>query len=102
VGAHISNFDIPLLLVISQKVIPDVYVLSAAVFSAIIRHADCTLIITYERDFAQFVAIVPMVCLIQSNCAQQWPAAMYSTSAVERATEFCFFESHDTKDLPRN
>jgi hypothetical protein len=46
VGANISNFDIPLLLVISQKVIPDVYVLSAAVFNGIIRHADCTLIVT--------------------------------------------------------
>jgi hypothetical protein len=33
-------------LVISQKVIPDVYVLSATVFNRIIRHADCTLIIT--------------------------------------------------------
>ena len=37
---------IPLLLVISQKVIPDVYVLSVAVFNRIIRHADCTLIVT--------------------------------------------------------
>jgi hypothetical protein len=46
VGVNISNFDIPLLLVISQKVILDVYVLSAAVFNGIIRHADCTLIIT--------------------------------------------------------
>jgi hypothetical protein len=46
VGANISNFDIPLLLVISQKVIPDVYVLSAAVFNGIIRHVDCTLIAT--------------------------------------------------------
>jgi hypothetical protein len=27
---------------------------------------------------------------------------MYSASAVERATEFCFFESQDTKDLPKN
>jgi hypothetical protein len=27
---------------------------------------------------------------------------MYSTSAVERATEFCFFEAQDTRDLPRN
>jgi hypothetical protein len=59
VGANISNFDIPLLLVISQKVVPDVYVLSATVFNRIIRHADCTLIVTYERDFAQLVAIVP-------------------------------------------
>jgi hypothetical protein len=23
-------------------------------------------------------------------------------SAVERATEFCFFEAQDTKDLPKN
>ena len=27
---------------------------------------------------------------------------MYSASAVERATEFCFFEAQDTKDLPKN
>jgi hypothetical protein len=59
VGANISNFDISPLLVISRKVIPDVYVLCAAVFNRIIHHADCTLIVTYERDFAQFVAIVP-------------------------------------------
>jgi hypothetical protein len=34
------------LLVIPQKVIPNGYVLSAAVLNRIIRHADCTLIIT--------------------------------------------------------
>jgi hypothetical protein len=45
--------------VISQKVIPNGYVLSVAMFNEIIRHADCTLIITQERDFAKFVAIVP-------------------------------------------
>jgi hypothetical protein len=27
---------------------------------------------------------------------------MYLASAVERATEFCFFEAQDTRDLPRN
>jgi hypothetical protein len=27
---------------------------------------------------------------------------MYSASAVERATKFCFFEAQDTKDLPKN
>jgi hypothetical protein len=40
------HFDISLLLVVPQKVMPDVYVLSAAVFNRIIHHADCTLIIT--------------------------------------------------------
>jgi hypothetical protein len=51
--------DISPLLVVSQKVIPDVYVLSVAVFNKIIRQADCTLIITYEWDFAQIVAKDP-------------------------------------------
>jgi hypothetical protein len=40
------HLDIFLLLVISQEVMPDVYVLGAAVFNRIIRHADCTLIVT--------------------------------------------------------
>jgi hypothetical protein len=41
-----KHFDISLLLVTSQKVMPDVYVLSAAVFNRVISHADGTLIIT--------------------------------------------------------
>jgi hypothetical protein len=41
-----KHFDISLLLVVSQKVMPDVNVLSAAVLNRIIRHADSTLIIT--------------------------------------------------------
>jgi hypothetical protein len=41
-----KHFDISLLLVIPQKVMPDVNVLCAAVFNRIIRHADSTLIIT--------------------------------------------------------
>jgi hypothetical protein len=41
-----ANIDISLLLVISQKVMMDVYVLSAAVFNGIVRQEDCTLIIT--------------------------------------------------------
>jgi hypothetical protein len=41
-----ENLDISLLLVVSQKVMLDVYVLSAAVFNWIIRHADCSLIVT--------------------------------------------------------
>jgi hypothetical protein len=41
-----ENLDISLLLVVSQKVMSDVYVLSAAVFNRINRHADYTLIVT--------------------------------------------------------
>jgi hypothetical protein len=40
------NIDISLLLVVSQEVMPYVYVLSAAVFNRIICQADCTLIVT--------------------------------------------------------
>jgi hypothetical protein len=40
------NVDISPLLVVSQEVMPDVYVLSAVVFNRIIRQADCTLIVT--------------------------------------------------------
>jgi hypothetical protein len=40
------NIDISLLLVVSKEVMPDVYVLSVAVFNRIIRQADCTHIVT--------------------------------------------------------
>ena len=42
------------------------------------------------------------VCLIQSSWAQHAPAATYSASAVERATQFFFLELQDTRDHPRN
>jgi hypothetical protein len=58
IGANMANINISLLLLISQKVMSDVYVLSAAVFNGIIRQVDCTLIITYEWDFAEIVAKV--------------------------------------------
>jgi hypothetical protein len=41
-----KNIDISLLLVIPYEVMPDDYVLSAAVFNRIICQADCTLIVT--------------------------------------------------------
>ena len=41
-----KNIDISLLLVIPQKVMLDVYVLSVAVFNRIIHQADCTVIVT--------------------------------------------------------
>jgi hypothetical protein len=40
------NIDISPLVVVSQKVMSDVYVFSAAMLNRIIRQADCTLIIT--------------------------------------------------------
>jgi hypothetical protein len=46
IGANMTNIDISTLLVVSEEVMPDVYVLSAAMFNRIIRQADCTLYIT--------------------------------------------------------
>jgi len=41
-------------------------------------------------------------CMIHRSCAQHAPAAMYSTSAVDSATEFSFLECQETKHGPRN
>jgi hypothetical protein len=46
IGANMANIDISPLLMVSQKVMSDVYLLSAAVFNGIIHQVDCTLIIT--------------------------------------------------------
>jgi hypothetical protein len=58
-GANMVNNDISPLRVVSHEVVPDVYVLSASVFNGILRHVDSSLIVTSERYFAHFVAIVP-------------------------------------------
>jgi hypothetical protein len=58
IGANIENIDISPLLVVSQRVMPDVYVLCAAVFHRIIRQADCTLIVTLKWGFTQIVSKV--------------------------------------------
>ena len=42
------------------------------------------------------------LAFIQSNWAQQLPAEMYSTSAVESAILFCFFYDQDTSDFPNS
>jgi len=41
-------------------------------------------------------------CFIQRSCVQQLPAATYSASAVDKATEFCFLDDHDIKHPARN
>ena len=52
-----------------------------------------------------FLNLIPKslkVAFIQSICAQQLPADMYSASVVDNATLFCFFNDHETRDLPNN
>ena len=41
-------------------------------------------------------------CFIHIICAQQLPAAIYSTLAVERAIEFCFLLDQETSIWLRN
>jgi hypothetical protein len=43
-----------------------------------------------------------MVAFIQRIYAQQLPVAMYSASAVNNTTLFCFFDDHETSDLPNS
>ena len=52
-----------------------------------------------------FLNLIPKsfkVAFIQSICAQQLPADMYSDSAVDNAILFYFFDDHETNDLPNN
>ena len=52
-----------------------------------------------------FLNLIPKllkVAFIQSICAQQLPADMYSALAVDNATLFCFFDDQKTSDLPNN
>jgi hypothetical protein len=42
------------------------------------------------------------VALIEGIYAQQLPADMYSASAVDNATLFCFFDDHKISDFPNN
>ena len=51
-----------------------------------------------------FLNLIPKslkVAFIQSICAQL-PADIYSASVVDNATLFCFFDDHETSDLPNN
>jgi hypothetical protein len=45
-GAHMVYYDISPLLVVSQEVVLDFYVLSATMYNMILCHMDSTLIVT--------------------------------------------------------
>src|SRR3954467_2250275 len=42
-----------------------------------------------------------IICFIQTNCEQLLPAVMYSASALDKETQFCFLLNHDIRLLPR-
>src|ERR1044072_6306850 len=41
------------------------------------------------------------ICFIHNNWVQLLPAAMYSASAVDKDTQFCFLLNHEIRLLPR-
>jgi hypothetical protein len=47
-GSHIRNDDIPLDVMISQKMVSDVYVLGSRVLTRVVSNLDGTLIVTGE------------------------------------------------------
>ena len=59
-----------------------------------LSHSNCTCLNLIPKSLK--------VAFIQSNWAQQLSAKMYSASAVENATLFCFFDDQDTSDLPNS
>ena len=65
----------------------------------------CLIALSLSRRNGTCLNLIPKslkVAFIQSNWAQQLPADMYSASAVDSATLFCFFDDHETSDLPSN
>jgi hypothetical protein len=60
----------------------------------LLSHSNGTLLSLILKSFK--------VASIQSICAQQLPAVMYSASVVESVTLFCFLYDHATSDLPNS
>ena len=87
---------------ISKKVISNLNVLGLTMLIYILSRMNSTSIITKYFYMIIMQIIIKESMFIQRTCAQQAPAATYSASAVERATEFCFLEDHETRQLPRN
>jgi hypothetical protein len=52
------NNDIPLDSMISQEMVPDVYIFGSIMFTRVVRNLDDTLIVTYEGNMVHSVTIV--------------------------------------------
>ena len=86
---------------IGNEMMSDGNMLHARMLHRIMCNFDSTLIITIKRYMLDLDAIILRVYFIHNNSVQQDPAAVYSASAVDRDTQFCFLEDQRTKDLPR-
>ena len=99
-GAHTLNANVPFLLMISYEIVTDINVLCSCMLNQIVtlQHSYCH----SNGTFLNLILKSFKVAFIQRICAQQLPVDMYSASAVDNATLFCFFDDHETSDLPNN
>jgi hypothetical protein len=92
------NAYIILLLMVSYEMVPYILECCTGLLVSLIvlslSHSNGTCLNLHPKSLK--------VAFINSNYAQQLPALMYSVSAVESATLFCFLDVHDTSDLPSN
>ena len=101
-GAYTLNANVPFLLVISYEMVADINVLCSCMWT---RLLVSLIALSLSHSNGTFLNLIPKslkVAFIQSTCAQQLPADMYSASVVDNATLFCFFDDHETSDLPNN
>jgi hypothetical protein len=84
---------------ISYEMMVNINVLCSYMLNWIIGELHRTFIVTCNGTCLNFILKSFKVAFIQRICAQQLPVAMYSASAVESATLFCFFEDQETSDL---
>jgi hypothetical protein len=87
-GVYISHLNVPLLYMISQKVVSPP---NMSHFLWKMRHVERALVLLHMRGtLSNFTRKSLMVCTIQRIFEQQLVAATYSSSVVDCATEDCF------------
>jgi len=101
-GAHTLNFYIPFSLMICNEMVAYINVLVLDCWTKLVAILTTLSLSHSNGTCSNLIPFSNKVSHIHSNCAQHLPANMYSTSVIHNATEFCFFEDHDTNDIPRN
>ena len=100
-SVDVNDVNIFLHDMIFEKVMTNFNVLCLRVLNWVVSNLDGAFVVAVKWHLLQMNAIVLECLLHPRSRAQQDPAAMYSDSAVERDTQFCFFEDQHTSDRPR-
>jgi len=88
--------------VISKKVISNLYVLDLTMLICILGHMNSTSVITKYFDIIIMEIIFKNSMFHLKDLCTISPAATYSALAVERVTEFYFFEDYETRQFLRD